>query len=61
MKLLSSDDISKSVDNLHDGKSGRIFGYSLSNKRAKKKLLKGASEASDLHMEIKSGCTNMRF
>ena len=44
------------------GKGGRrTFKYSLNEKRAKGKLLKGAKRAIHLNVEIKTGCANMRF
>ena len=44
----------KEVDN------GRVFNYAINKKRAKSKLLKGAKR-SNLDVELKPGCVNLRF
>ena len=41
--------------------SGRLFSNKLNKKRSAKKILRGANKVNDLEVEIKSGCTNLRF
>ena len=45
----------------HKNDTGRIFQYDINEKRAKKKLLKGAKREENLDIEIKPTCVNMRF
>ena len=47
--------------NKKEFKIGRVFGYALNEKRAKRNLLKGAKKQIDLEVEVKSGNTNLRF
>ena len=42
-------------------KNRRVFGYTLNKKKSNKKLLKAANKDSDLQIEVKTGCTNLRF
>ena len=46
-----------------DGKNDdeRVFGYTLNQKRAKNKLLRGAKRTNSLEVEVKEGCVNLRF
>ena len=39
----------------------RTFNYEINEQKAKKKLLKGAKKSSNLEIEIKSTCVNIRF
>ena len=51
------------VEALNNKKSlnGRVFAYTLNEKRAKRNLLKGAEKENNLEVEVKSGNTNLRF
>ena len=41
--------------------SGRMFDFSLNEKKAEAKLLKGAIRATHMEVESKSGCVTLRF
>ena len=49
------------IDITKDDNDGRFFNYTLNNKRAKAKLLKGAQKEKNLDIDIRSGCVNLRF
>ena len=42
-------------------RKARTFSYDMNEKKAKLKLLKGANRKTDLNIEIKPTCVNMRF
>ena len=42
-----------------DSQEERVFDYTLNQKRAKAKLLKGAKKEKNLDVEIKPGCVNL--
>ena len=44
-----------------DSHEDRVFDYTLNQKRAKAKLLKGAKKEKNLDVEIRPGCVNLRF
>ena len=41
--------------------NGRVFNYTLNQRKAKAKLLKGAKKDKNLYAEVKPGCVNLRF
>ena len=41
--------------------NGRVFNYTLNERRAKAKLLRGAKNDENLYAEVKPGCVNLRF
>ena len=45
----------------HNDQNNRIFNYDMNEKKAQKKLLKGANRVENLDVEIKPTCVNMRF
>ena len=47
--------------NNQESVSKRSFGYALNIKKAKAKLIKGAKRTSNLEIEVKTGCINLRF
>ena len=47
-------------DGVVNGQEGRAFRYTLNEKKAKAKLLKGANRK-HLNVEIRPGCVNLRF
>ena len=49
------------IDITKDDNDGRFFNYTLNNKRAKAKLVKGAQKEKNLDIDIRSGCVNLRF
>ena len=55
-------DSEKSIIELSkDSQDNRVFDYTLNQKRAKAKLLKGAMKKKNLDVEIRPGCVNLRF
>ena len=62
MKMLGNSETSiLHINNEKGSCESRVFGYTLNEKRAKSKLLKGAQRTDHLNAEIKSGCVNLRF
>ena len=49
------------INNDDTTSNSRMFKYNMNKKRAKAKLLKGAKRTSNLSVEVKSGCVNLRF
>ena len=45
----------------NDLNGGRAFNYTLNQKKAKAKLLKGAKKDKNLNVEVRDGCVNLRF
>ena len=58
MKAIENSTVSIITSNSDEGRS---FDYTLNKKKAKAKLLKGAKRATNLDVEVKSGCVNLRF
>ena len=52
--------MSQHLSNLND-KEGREFRYILNDKRANAKLLKGAKRSTNLEIDSRPGCVNLRF
>ena len=62
MKLLGdSEAVLLELENGSSDVESRVFGYSLNQKRAKAKLLKGAKRLNNLEVEERDGCVNLRF
>ena len=57
---LSVLDLNRDIEN-RDIENGRVFDYTLNQKRAKAKLLKGAQKNKNLDIDIRLGCVNLRF
>ena len=62
MKQITSEasNINEYIEDLNN-KDSRVFDYTLNNKRAKSKLLKGAKRGKHLVVESKIGCVNLIF
>ena len=63
MKILQSSDLSivqlEQPTQLDTGR--RDFSYTINKRKTKAKLLRGAKRIQNLEVEVKSGCTNLRF
>ena len=59
--IIQINDDAIEVSNDKKSMNGRVFAYTLNEKRAKRNLLKGAEKENNLEVEIKSGNTNLRF
>ena len=60
VKISEEKGLKKHMKN-HKNDQERIFEYDINEKRAKKKLLKGAKREENLDVEIKPTCANIRF
>ena len=61
MKFVTSSEIALLDVSEHATNDERVFQYTINKKRAEAKLLKGAKRSSNLDVEVKSGCVNLRF
>ena len=61
MKYVTSSEIALLDVSEHATNDERVFQYAINKKRAEAKLLKGARRSSNLDVEVKSGCVNLRF